>query len=83
LLYVATTRAKDSLDLIVPHRFYVTQQSRNGDRHMYAQRTRFIPETILEHFRARQWPPVQPGARDPRKTLAPVDLGLRMRKRWG
>ena len=83
LLYVAMTRAKDSLDLIVPHRFYVTQQSRNGDRHMYAQRTRFIPETILEHFQPRLWPPVQPGARDPRKTLAPVDLGLRMREALG
>jgi DNA helicase-2/ATP-dependent DNA helicase PcrA len=83
LLYVAMTRAKDSLDLITPHRFYVTQQSRNGDRHMYSQRTRFIPEKILEHFQARLWPPVQPGARDPHKILLPVNLGQRMRKRWG
>jgi DNA helicase II / ATP-dependent DNA helicase PcrA len=83
LLYVAMTRAKDSLDVIVPHRFYVTQQSRNGDRHMYAQRSRFIPETILEHFQARLWPPAQPGTRDPHRILAPVNLGQRMRKRWG
>ena len=83
LLYVAMTRAKDLLDLVVPHRFYATQQSRNGDRHMFAQRTRFIPETVLEYFQARLWPPVQPGARTSRKTLAPVDIGLRMRKRWG
>ena len=45
LLYVAMTRAKDQLDLIVPQRFYVTNQRRNGDRHVYAQRTRFIPHT--------------------------------------
>ena len=47
LLYVAMTRAKDSLTLTLPMRFYVTQQSRNGDRHVYAMRTRFIPNEIL------------------------------------
>jgi DNA helicase-2/ATP-dependent DNA helicase PcrA len=82
LLYVAMTRAKDSLSLIVPHRFYVTQQSRGGDRHMYAQRTRFIPEKILDRFEARLWPPAVPGAKA-RTTVPPVDLAARMRKRWG
>ena len=43
LLYVAMTRAKDHLHLIVPQRFYVHQQARRGDRHLYASRTRFIP----------------------------------------
>ena len=43
LLYVAMTRAKDQLALIVPHRFYVHQQARGGDKHLYASRTRFIP----------------------------------------
>ncbi|HVY19416.1 MAG TPA: ATP-dependent helicase [Bauldia sp.] len=82
LLYVAMTRAKDSLSLIVPHRFYVTQQSRGGDRHMYAQRTRFIPEKILDRFEARLWPPAVPGAKA-RAAVPPVDLAARMRKRWG
>ncbi len=50
LLYVAMTRAKDSLDLIVPQRFYVTQQMGMGDRHVYAGRTRFIPNRLLGHF---------------------------------
>jgi DNA helicase-2/ATP-dependent DNA helicase PcrA len=82
LLYVAMTRAKDNLALIVPHRFYVTQQSRGGDRHMYAQRTRFIPEEILDRFEARLWPPAVPG-QPARPSVAPVDLAARMRKRWG
>ena len=43
LLYVGMTRAKDSLNLLVPQRFYVTQQRAYGDRHLYAARTRFIP----------------------------------------
>ena len=83
LLYVAMTRAKDTLDLIVPQRCYVLQQSRNGDRHMYTQRTRFIPESILDNFQPRLWPPAVMGRAAPRKAVAPVDLRARMRKRWG
>jgi superfamily I DNA/RNA helicase len=50
LLYVAMTRAKDELALVVPHRFYVHGQTRGGDRHLYASRTRFIPAGILRAF---------------------------------
>ncbi len=46
LLYVAMTRAKDELNLIVPQRFYTHGQARAGDRHVYAGRTRFIPANI-------------------------------------
>ncbi|RWR30752.1 ATP-dependent helicase [Sinirhodobacter populi] len=50
LLYVAMTRAKDHLTLGIPLKFYVTQQTRQGDRHLYAARSRFIPRDLLEHF---------------------------------
>ncbi len=50
LLYVAMTRAKDELALVVPQRFYVHGQLRNGDRSVYAARTRFIPPPLLKHF---------------------------------
>src|SRR5512136_14689 len=43
LLYVAMTRAKNQLDILVPQRFYVSQQPGFGDRHVYGSRTRFIP----------------------------------------
>src|SRR5690606_11859291 len=56
LLYVAMTRAKDELHLLVPQRFYVTQQTRNGDRHLYAQRTRFIPRASTGLFENFFWP---------------------------
>src|SRR6185436_9107650 len=48
LLYVAMTRAKDDLHLIVPQRFFAHQQVINGDRHVFASRTRFIPAGILD-----------------------------------
>jgi DNA helicase-2/ATP-dependent DNA helicase PcrA len=47
LLYVAMTRAKDALHLVVPQRFFTHGQSRQGDRHVYAARTRFIPTELL------------------------------------
>jgi DNA helicase-2/ATP-dependent DNA helicase PcrA len=50
LLYVAMTRARDELSLWVPQRFYVTQQRHWGDRHLYALRSRFVPDSVLPHF---------------------------------
>ena len=56
LLYVAMTRAKEHLHLIVPHRFYVTQQAGGGDRHVYAGRSRFITEAMAGQFERVTWP---------------------------
>lgn len=83
LLYVAMTRAKDELHLLVPQRFYVTQQTRNGDRHLYAQRTRFIPRAMTVLFEDRYWPPVTP-VREGTMPASPavVDLGAKMRGMW-
>jgi len=39
LLYVAMTRAKDDLHLVVPQRFFVHGQHSKGDRHVYASRS--------------------------------------------
>jgi hypothetical protein len=50
LLYVAMTRAKDDLHLIVPQRFFTHGQNAKGDRHLYASRTRFIPDGLLYLF---------------------------------
>ena len=47
LLYVAMTRAKSELDLIAPLKYYVTQQSRMGDRHVYGTRSRFVTDSVM------------------------------------
>jgi DNA helicase II / ATP-dependent DNA helicase PcrA len=83
LLYVAMTRAKNDLDLIVPQRFYVHQQSRGGDRHLYAARTRFIPDALLRHFEQRTWP--VRAATSPRTAAAAearIDVAAKLRARW-
>jgi len=56
LLYVAMTRAKRDLHLVAPLRFYVTQQSRWGDKHVYGARSRFLTEPVLAAFESRVWP---------------------------
>ena len=50
LLYVAMTRARSHLHLMVPQRFYVTQQAAYGDRHLYAALSRFIPPAVADNF---------------------------------
>jgi DNA helicase II / ATP-dependent DNA helicase PcrA len=84
LLYVAMTRARDHLQLLLPQRFFAHQQSATGDRHMYAVRTRFIPESILHHFGTAAWPPAAADSTLIGKPqLQRVDIGARMRRMWG
>ena len=82
LLYVAMTRAKDQLHLIVPQKFYVTQQRSAGDRHMYAQRTRFIPRTFAHLFEQVAWPGAD-RARPNSASAGQIDLKSRLRRMWG
>jgi DNA helicase-2/ATP-dependent DNA helicase PcrA len=83
LLYVAMTRAKDYLQLVIPQRFFVHQQRQSGDRHMYAARTRFIPDVTLGHFEQCAWPPASregvSGRTAPPQT---VDIGARLKRMW-
>ncbi|KZD22094.1 ATP-dependent helicase [Tardiphaga robiniae] len=83
LLYVAMTRAKDDLHLMVPQRFFTHGQHAQGDRHVYASRTRFIPEALLGLFERTTWP--QAPAADPARTAAQgvrMDINSRMRAIW-
>jgi DNA helicase II / ATP-dependent DNA helicase PcrA len=83
LLYVAMTRARDRLHLVTPQRFFVRQQAPGGDRHVYAQRTRFIPRTVLPLFEDVFWPKVAPAALRPLPGATPqVDLKANMRQMW-
>jgi DNA helicase-2/ATP-dependent DNA helicase PcrA len=83
LLYVAMTRAKDHLALLVPQRFYVRQQSAAGDRHVFASRSRFIPASIASHFGVITWPHAAEGPTpSPRAPGPKIDLAARVRAAW-
>jgi hypothetical protein len=83
LLYVAMTRAKDHLHLMVPQRFYMHGQRSTGDRHVYAQRTRFIPNAITKHFASRSWLTSKATRAPTARTAAgPVDIKAKVRTMW-
>jgi DNA helicase-2/ATP-dependent DNA helicase PcrA len=72
LLYVAMTRARDFLYLVQPHRFHARGRP-NGDAHVYAPRSRFLPESLLALFE-------RPVARG--EEVARVDVRARLREMW-
>lgn len=82
LLYVGMTRAKDSLSLITPLRFFTHGQSSQGDRHVYASRSRFIPATLLQYFEPMAWPKVSAAAAERSAQQVRIDVGARMRGMW-
>ena len=82
LLYVAMTRARDDLRLITPQRFFTHGQSPTGDRHVYASRTRFIPEKLVPTFEKTVWPrAAAQGARAPGEGPT-LDVRARLRGMW-
>jgi DNA helicase-2/ATP-dependent DNA helicase PcrA len=84
LLYVAMTRARQHLHLLVPQRFYVTQQARHGDRHLYGSLTRFIPSELAHCFESAG---VSAGGADDTLSHAPftghaIDVTARLGSLW-
>ena len=49
LLYVALTRARDSLHVTYPQRYYRRPRGLE-DPHSYSQVSRFLPDEVLAHF---------------------------------
>jgi len=81
LLYVAMTRARDRLHLLVPHRFFRTHQRRHGDGFVTAVPSRFLPAPILDCFERQ----AEGGAPDDGAAAAGtarVDLKRSMRDMW-
>src|SRR3954471_15692479 len=83
LLYVAMTRAKNFLAVVHPLRFFIRQQHRLGDRHVFTPRTRFIPDAILDRFeRVAPAEYADPGAPPPARGAPRIDIAARLRATW-
>jgi DNA helicase-2/ATP-dependent DNA helicase PcrA len=52
LLYVAMTRAKDVLELIIPHRF-LSRRNNSPIVNLFSSPTRFIPVSLDRHFKRK------------------------------
>lgn len=83
LLYVAMTRAKEHLHLVVPNRFFIKQQAQMGDRHVYAARTRFVTPAMLRHFEECVWMDAQtPQSKKPMPETVRMLVRDRARNSW-
>jgi DNA helicase-2/ATP-dependent DNA helicase PcrA len=83
LLYVAMTRARQELHLVAPVRFYVTQQSRTGDRYVHGTRSRFLTDAVLARFERAAWPAGPEAATARAGTAgARIDVAAQLRNLW-
>jgi DNA helicase-2/ATP-dependent DNA helicase PcrA len=80
---IGCSDAKDHLHSIVPQSFHAHQQRSNGDRHMYALRTRFIPDAITDRFEQCVWPPRTRESSSPAVApLKTVPIGAGLKQMW-
>ena len=83
LLYVAMTRAKQSLALVAPLRFHVNEQRRDGDRHVYGARSRFVTDRLLATMEACFHGERHPASSRPMpRSDRCLDVAGRLREMW-
>ena len=82
LLYVAMTRAQNSLHLIAPLRYYIAQQSRHSDAHVYGARSRFISRAVLARLEQVTWPTGDATDIGRASDAARVDVAGKLRGLW-
>ena len=81
LLYVAMTRAKTNLELVSPLKYYVTQQARMGDRHVYGAKSRFMTRKVMACFDETCWSDEKDRDQAAMKG-ALVDVAAKLRGMW-
>jgi DNA helicase II / ATP-dependent DNA helicase PcrA len=82
LLYVAITRAKSALHLVAPLKYWVPQQPRYGDRHVYGARSRFIDEAMMGCMEPRFHGGAEADGRAPERPAEVIDIAARLRTMW-
>jgi len=82
LLYVAMTRAKTSLDLVAPVKYFVTQQARGGDRHVYGARSRFLTASVMARFESLAWSDETTTSETHSQGRNVIDVAAKLRGMW-
>ena len=55
LAYVALTRAKNRLVLVNPFKYFIPEQAKYGDKHVYGTKSRFLTERVLTTLDQTYW----------------------------
>jgi len=82
LMYVAFTRARNQLEIISPLRYYVTEQHRHGDRHVYGATSRFLTPAVMAYFETATDRPAAREAAERAIASVRIDLGATARQLW-
>ena len=82
LLYVAMTRAKTSLELLAPVKYFVTQQSRMGDRHVYGAKSRFLTREVMACLEPVAWSDETTTRDSAAHGSGVVDVAAHLRSMW-
>jgi DNA helicase-2/ATP-dependent DNA helicase PcrA len=82
LLYVAMTRAKAELHLVAPLKYWVPQQPRHGDRHVYGARSRFIDDGMMACLEPCFHGLEADGDEARQRPVEVLDLAQRLRAMW-
>ncbi len=82
LLYVAMTRAKNDLHLVAPLKYYVANQPKNGDRHVYGARSRFLTKAVMATLDAITWPEDGDRSGMGASSTARVNVAGKLRGMW-
>jgi DNA helicase-2/ATP-dependent DNA helicase PcrA len=86
LLYVALTRAQNDLFIVAPLKFHLTNQSRQGDAHVYGGRSRFLTEKVLQRLEATTFHGSNMGSdalrADTGADNATLDVSARLKEMW-
>jgi DNA helicase-2/ATP-dependent DNA helicase PcrA len=55
LAYVAMTLAKNRLVLVNPLKYFIPEQQKYGDKHVYGTKSRFLTDAVLATFEQTHW----------------------------
>ena len=85
LFYVALTRAQNDIVLMAPLKFHLTNQSRQGDAHVYGGRSRFLTEKVLQKLDPQTFHGTNSSSGDNLRNDAEsstLDATARMKEMW-
>jgi DNA helicase-2/ATP-dependent DNA helicase PcrA len=82
LLYVAMTRARNELHLCAPLKYAVTQQSKQGDTHIYGAKSRFMTDKVLGFCEQRSFHSQHVAESLSSDDTATVDVAAQLKGMW-
>lgn len=83
LTYVAMTRARDRLYVTWPLRYFHRGPNRLSDSHSFVQCCRFLTREVRETMDEAECAPPAAEADSPQRVDTVIDVGEKLRKRWG